>query len=119
MSALSEIRTALAKTLSPLPEQISIALVGGKYDEQTERFAIRVLVGKASPKAEARLDELLAPAGEQSMCALLEADPTLGGAAGGILVRSHNGHHAYRSKEGVSPDLGSEITVEVHRLPER
>lgn len=119
MSALSEIRAALATALAPLPERMEVSLVGGKYDEQTERFAIRVLVGPPSPQAEARLDELLAPTGENSICGLLDADPTLGGVVGLVSVRSHNGHHAYRAHEGAEPDLGSELMVEAHRLPER
>lgn len=117
MSALSDIRAAFAEALSPLPETTHVLLGPGKYDMGADRFIVQVIVGPVSPEAEDRLDVLLGRS-EGSICGLVEADPTLGGTVGALVVRSHNGQHTYRTHEGAEPELGSELTVEVHRLPE-
>lgn len=118
MSALTEIRRAFDVALADIPEPTEVSLIGGKYDEGTDRFMIRVLVGRPSPEATDRLDELLGRA-EGSVCAHLEVAPTLGGTVGALNVRTHSGHRIFRSHEGAAPELGSDVVVEVHRLPER
>lgn len=116
MSALTDIRRGFAAALADIPEPIEVSLIGGKYDEGTDRFVVRVVVGPPSPEATDRLDELLGR-GEGSIYACLEIDPTLGDTVGNMTVRSHSGQRIFRSHEGADPELGSDLTVEVFRLP--
>lgn len=118
MSALSRIREGFDAALAPIPEKVTVSLVGGKYDEGTDRFSVRVLLGAPTQESAERLDDLLGR-GEGSVHALLEVDPTLGGSVAALTVRSHSGHRIFKAHEGADPELGTDVTVEVHRIPER
>lgn len=112
MSTLGQVRAALADALAEIPERIQVSLVGGKYDEGTEKFAIRILVGEPSEEAEERIDELLAPEGP--LLSAFETDPTLGGAVSNLAVRSHIGHRAFEQPDETVL-MGTELLVEVYR----
>lgn len=112
MSGLGEVRAALGEALAEIPERIQVSLVGGKYDEGTDKFAIRILAGEPSEEAEARLDELLAPEGP--VLTAFELDPTLGGAVSNLAVRSHVGHRAFEQPDR-SVLMGTEVLIEVYR----
>lgn len=112
MSTLGEIRDGLRGALGDIPARVQVSLVGGKYDEGSEKFAIRVLVGVPSPDAEALLDDLLLAEGPALTA--LAADPTLAGVVQTLAVRSHVGHRAFPQPDE-TVQLGTEFLVEVYR----
>lgn len=111
MSSLGEVREALAAALD-VPERVQVSLLGGKYDEGFERFAVRILVGEPSEEAQARLDELLEPHGP--VLTAYGSDPSLGGVVQNLAVREHRGHRAFEQPDG-SVLMGTEVLLEVYR----
>lgn len=113
MSRLGEVRDGLRTALADIPcQRLQISLLGGKYDEGTEKFGVRFSVGDESPETEEAIDELLAPEGP--VLTALARDPSLGGIIGNLAVRSHSGVRAFPQPDG-SVLLGTEFLVEVYR----
>ena len=89
------------------PIDYDMAMAGG-YDQLTFQVAI-VLAFTMDEAAQAKLDGLRAPSGVK---ALIEADPTLGGACSTLRVTSATGSQM-RLAPGVPPACGTTWTVEV------
>jgi len=113
LTTLTEVRLAVAHALNDLPEVKQIALAGGDFGEQCKKLRVRILVGPPSEAGEARLDELLAEEGPQSVCELLYRDSTLGGVISDLAVRSHSGHKGFKQPDG-SIELGTELAVDAY-----
>ena len=68
-------------------------------------FAVRGMVAMNDGiAAQQKLDAWLSDSGPDSVFAALESDPTLGGAAGGLIVRGHSGYG-----EGFHPTLQAQV----------
>lgn len=135
---LEEIRQGLADALEPIPRlnqsayllsqptlpqaeiepgEIAYDLTFARgFDRYT--LTIRVQVGMASNiGAQKTLDRMLAPAGDYSVKAAVEADLTLGGACEDLRVTECTGYRVY-VREGGPPALGAEWRVEVFAVGE-
>lgn len=109
MSRLTDIRKALEKALEGIDADVTVSPAGGKLEDQSESFTIRLVVGEVTDETQAALDDLLgADAG--SIRGLLLADPTLGDTVSAQQVVSHTGWRLYPQAEG-PPLLGTELTV--------
>jgi hypothetical protein len=110
MSSLTDIRRALSASLEDLDADVIVAPAGGKYEEQSEKFTVRILVGESTPGAEERLDDLLG-CEPGSVRAVLKADPELGGCVSASQVVSHSGWRLF-NRADAPPLLGSELLVQ-------
>jgi hypothetical protein len=112
MSRLTDIRKALNAALEGLDADVVVAPSGGKFEEQSEKFTVRVLVGESSPETERRLDDLLgSEAG--SVRAVLKADDQLGGTVSAAVVVSHSGWRLF-NRPDKPPLLGSDLLVQTY-----
>jgi hypothetical protein len=109
MSRITDIRHAIGRVLEPIDADLRVAPAGGKQEDQSERFVVRVIVGEPSEETEARLDDLLGSE-PGSVRALLLADPLLGDTVSAQWVVSHTGWRLFPQSDG-PPLLGSELTV--------
>ena len=112
MSSLTDIREALAAALAAIDAELEVVPAGGKYEEEGERFVVRLVVGEKSPETEARLDLLLGK-GPESLKATLQLDPTLAGTVSAQALVSHAGWRLFPQPDG-PPLLGSELTVQTY-----
>ena len=112
MSTLGEIRDGIRIALDGIPARVQVSLLGGKYDEGSEKFAVRVLVGEPSLEAEAILDDLLLAEGP--VLTALASDPSLDGVVQALAVRSHSGHRLFPQPDDTA-ELGTEFVVEIYR----
>lgn len=111
MSRLTEIRKALTAVLTPLDAEVTVVPAGGKLEEGSENFAVRLTVGEPSPDNELRIDGLLGK-DEGSVRAAIQANPELGIPDLAAQVVSHNGYRMYPQADG-PPQLGTEVVVRV------
>lgn len=130
---LAEIRVALAASLETIPRLNQSAYLLSQptlpqaeiqpdavtydlaFDRGLDRYTliIRVQVGQAQNiGAQKTLDRMLAPSGEYSIKAAVEADGTLGGVCDDLRVVDCTGYRVYL-REGGPPALGAEWRVEV------
>jgi hypothetical protein len=112
MSRLTDIRRALERVLEPIEADVRVAPAGGKQEDQSERFVVRILVGDASDDSEVRLDDLLGDESGSVRALLAEASETLDGTVGAHQVVSHTGWRLFppKQRDGL-PQLGTELTV--------
>lgn len=134
----AEIRQGLAESLETIPRlnqsayllsqpilpQAEIEPGEIEYDQTFARgqdkytLTIRVTVGMPSNiGAQKQLDRMLAPSGDYSVKAAVEADPSLGGACEDLRVTLCTGYRVY-VREGGPPALGAEWRVEVFAVGE-
>lgn len=135
---LREIREGLAANLAAIPDlgesaylrsrqtYPSAEIEPGKIDYDTafgrggdeSRLIVRVEVGTPTDiGAQINLDRFLAPSGDYSVKAALEADKTLGGASYDLDVKDCSGYRVFR-REGRPSTLGAEWTVVVWAEPD-
>lgn len=112
MSSLTEIRKALSAALEVLDADVIVAPAGGKFEEQSEKFTVRVLVGEPAPETEQKLDDLLGSE-PSSVRAVLKADSELGGTVSASQVVSHSGWRLF-PRQDAPPLLGSELLVQTY-----
>jgi hypothetical protein len=142
MATLEDIRTALAAALdaaiddvqispymltNPTPPAIHIYPTEIDYDLASQvalgafamwKFTVQALVGLTTDQgAQKVLDAMLAPSGDRSVKAAVEADRSLGGAVQDCRVETATGYRIYSFETAVGalrgPLLGCEWTVAV------
>jgi hypothetical protein len=126
LSSLTAIRAGLAANLSsrikgtqvsaywlanPTPPCLEVfpdSVEGTQYHQAMVNglhrwnLAVRGMVqNNEAESAQRTLDKWLADTGADSVFAALESDTTLGGAAGGLVVRGHTGYQEY-AREGLA-----------------
>lgn len=109
MTKLTEVRQALRAALAGIDNTgVKVGAAAGDYLQPVQQFTVCVLVGAPSETAEARLDELLAPEGPDSVKAALEGQTAVDG---DIHVAKHSGYRVY-VQPGQEQALGAEWTVD-------
>jgi hypothetical protein len=111
VTKLTEIREALTTLLEPIAAEVLVVPAGGKVEEGSENFAVRLTVGEPSPENELRVDALLG-SDVGSVRAVIQANPEIGLPGIAAQVVSHNGYRLYPQPDG-SARLGTEVVVRV------
>jgi hypothetical protein len=109
----------LASPVPPLlqvmgPDEVDYDSGAFSADDADWDIIVQGFVGAASLRgAQERLDDWLAPSGDTSVRAKLEADQTLGGTAYGVVVRRASGYRLYTLPNQSDQVLGAEWLVHV------
>jgi hypothetical protein len=119
LGALSNLQTSAYMLAEPTPATAHVVVgdvaydraMGRGLDEQTMK--VQVFVGLVSDRAsQVNLDTYLAGSGSGSVKQALESDPTLGGAAQDVTVKSATGPQILLRPDGTSL-LMAEWTIQV------